>query len=103
MSNDLISRSALIEKIKKWLPSDPCGKEQSVEEVVATDLAVSMLMEIEEAPTAYDVDQVCEEIKHPNNYTIMSREQSNSMETILHSRSIPSGKEEYDKRRADSR
>ena len=63
MSNDLISRSALIEKIKKWLPSDPCGKEQSIEEVVSTDLAVSMLMEIEEAPTAYDVDEVCQEIK----------------------------------------
>lgn len=64
MSNDLISRSALIQSIKKWLSSDPCGKEQSVEEVVATDLSVSMLMEIEEAPTAYDVDAVCEEIKN---------------------------------------
>lgn len=63
MSNDLISRSALMESIKKWLPSDPCGKEQSIEEVVGTDLSVSMLMEIEEAPTAYDVDVVCEEIQ----------------------------------------
>lgn len=62
MSNDLISRSALIESIKKWLPSDPCGKEQSMEEVVATDLSVSMLMEIEEAPTAYDKEKVIEEL-----------------------------------------
>lgn len=63
MSDDLISRKALMESIKKWLPKDPCGKEQSIEEKVATDLSVSMLMEIEEAPTAYDVDAVFEEIE----------------------------------------
>lgn len=64
MSNDLISRSALIKSAKKWLPADPCGKEQSIREEVATDLAASMLMEIEEAPTAYDVDAVCEKIEN---------------------------------------
>lgn len=63
MSDDLISREALIEAIKKWLPKDPCGKEQIIEEIVATDLSVSMLMEIEEAPTAYDVDEVCKELE----------------------------------------
>ena len=68
MSNDLISRSALIESIKKWLPSDPCGKEQSMEEVVATDLSVSMLMEIEEAPTAYDLDAVCKALDKASDY-----------------------------------
>lgn len=76
MSNDLISRSALIESIKKWLPSDPCGKEQSMEEVVATDLSVSMLMEIEDEPTAYDLDAVCEKLKKLKNAEVdMSNEE----------------------------
>lgn len=68
MSNDLISRKALIEAIKKWLPSDHCGKEQSIEEEVATDLSVSMMIEIEEAPTAYDVDAVCEKMDKASDY-----------------------------------
>ena len=63
MSNDLISRRALIDAIKKWLPKYPRGKEQRLEDIIATDLSVSMLMEIEESPTAYDVDAVCEELE----------------------------------------
>lgn len=63
MSDDLISRKALMDAIKKWLPKDPCGQEQSIEEKVATDLSVSMLMEIEEAPAAYDADAVIDKLE----------------------------------------
>ena len=83
MSNDLISRKALIDEIKKWLPKDPCGQEQSIEEKVATDLSVSMLMEIEEAPTAYDVDEVCEEIESPYNYTIINGKHVTTTERVI--------------------
>ena len=50
----LIDADELIERIEKWMPKDPCGREQTVEEIIATDIAVSVCMEIEEAPTAFD-------------------------------------------------
>lgn len=40
------------------MPKDPCGKEQTIEEVVATDIAASVYMEIEETPTAFDKEKV---------------------------------------------
>lgn len=48
----LIDADELIKRIGKWMPKDPCGREQTVEEIVATDIAVSVCMEIEETPTA---------------------------------------------------
>ena len=59
----LIDADELIKRIGKWIPKDPCGKEQTIEEVVATDIAVSVCMEIEETPTAFDKEKVIEELK----------------------------------------
>lgn len=59
----LIDADELIKRIGKWIPKDPCGKEQTVEEIVATDIAVSVCMEIEEAPTKFDKEKVIEELK----------------------------------------
>ena len=59
----LIDADELIKRIGKWMPKDPCGREQTVEERVATDIAVSVCMEIEETPTAFDKAKVIEELK----------------------------------------
>ena len=59
----LIDADELIKRIGKWIPKDPCGKEQTIEEVVATDIAVSVCMEIEETSTAFDKEKVIEELK----------------------------------------
>lgn len=60
----LIDADELIKRIGKWIPKDPCGKEQTIEEVVVTDIAVSVCMEIEETPTAYDKEKVLEELRN---------------------------------------
>ena len=59
----LIDADELIKRIGKWMPKDPCGKEQTIEEVVATDIAASVFMEIEETPTAFDKEKVIEELR----------------------------------------
>lgn len=59
----LIDADELIKRMRKWMPKDPCGREQTVEEVVATDIAASVFMEIEETPTAFDKEKVIEELK----------------------------------------
>lgn len=59
----LIDADELIKRIGKWIPKDPCGKEQTIEEVVATDIAVSVCMEIEETLTAFDKEKAIEELK----------------------------------------
>lgn len=65
----LIDADELIKRIEKWMPKDPCGREQTVKEIVATDIAVSVCMEIEETPTAFDKKKVIEELqKHSHNY-----------------------------------
>lgn len=46
----LIDADRLKEKVLKWLPSDPCGIEEK-EHPIETDIVVSLMMEIEEAPT----------------------------------------------------
>lgn len=46
----LIDADALRESVLKWLPNDPCGVEEN-EYPYETDICVSMLMEIEDAPT----------------------------------------------------
>ena len=51
----LIDADLLMKKCEKWLkPKAPDEDEM----VSLTDIAVSMLMEIEEQPTAFDVEQV---------------------------------------------
>ena len=60
----LIDADELMKSIGKWMPKDPCGKEQTIEEVVATDIAVSVCMEIEETPTAFDKEKVIEGLQN---------------------------------------
>lgn len=45
-----IDADRLKEKVLKWLPSDPCGIAEK-EHPNETDISVSLIMEIEEAPT----------------------------------------------------
>ena len=46
----LIDADELKKCVLKWLPQDPCGKEEK-EFPFETDICVSMLMEIDEQPT----------------------------------------------------
>lgn len=55
----LIAEETLKKSIEKWLNPDP-----SVDRMVdIDDIAVSVMMEIEEQPTAYDVDKVVAELE----------------------------------------
>jgi len=45
----LIDADALSKSVLEWLPSDPCGRPEA-EHPFETDICVSMLMEIEDAP-----------------------------------------------------
>ena len=57
----LIDADLLMRKCKKWLkPKAPDEDEM----VSLTDIAVSTLMEIEEQPTAFDVEKVLNELNH---------------------------------------
>lgn len=57
----LIDADLLMRKCEKWLkPKAPDEDEM----VSLADIAVSMLMEIEEQPTAFDVGKVLNELKH---------------------------------------
>lgn len=64
----LIDADELKEKVKKWLPSDPCGKEEK-EFPFETDICVSMLMEIDEAPTVVEMVR-CRDCKYNNDCDI---------------------------------
>lgn len=65
----LIDADEFIKRMRKWMPKDPCGREQTVEEVVATDIAASVFMEIEETPTAFDKEKVIEKLqRRSHNY-----------------------------------
>lgn len=56
----LIDADLLMRKCEKWLkPKAPDEDEM----VSLADIAVSMLMEIEEQPTAYDVQKVLDELE----------------------------------------
>lgn len=56
----LIDADLLMRKCEKWLkPKAPDEDEM----VSLADIAVSMLMEIEEQPTAFDVEDVIEKLK----------------------------------------
>lgn len=50
--------------VLKWLPQDPCGKEEK-EKPFETDICVSMLMEIDEQPT------IQPELQYKTNYGFM--------------------------------
>lgn len=55
----LIDESTLKKSIEKWLNPDPNADRM----VNIDDIAVSVMMEIEEQPTAYDVDKVVAELE----------------------------------------
>ena len=54
----LIDESALKKSIEKWLNPDPNADRM----VDIEDITVSVMMEIEEQPTAYNVDKVVAEL-----------------------------------------
>ena len=57
----LIDADLLMRKCEKWLKPKALDEDEMVS---LADIAVSMLMEIEEQPTAYDVEKVLNELKH---------------------------------------
>lgn len=73
----LIDADELIGRIGKWIPKDPCGREQTVEERIATDIAVSVCMEIEEAPTAFDKEKVHSELIELRNAEVFKPDSTN--------------------------
>lgn len=60
----LIDADELIKRIGKLAPEDPCGREQTEEEIIATDIVASVYMEIEGTPTAFDKEKVIEELEN---------------------------------------
>lgn len=60
MSDDLISRKALIEEIEKSMNANP-HKESKIS-INHRNEHMHFLRIVQEAPTAYDVDAVCNEI-----------------------------------------
>ena len=54
----MIDEETLKKSIEKWLNPDPNADRM----VDIDDIAVSVMMEIEEQPTAYDVDNVVEQL-----------------------------------------
>lgn len=54
----LIGEETLKKSIEKWLNPDPNADRM----VDIDDIAVSVMMEIEKQPTAYDVDKVVEQL-----------------------------------------
>lgn len=55
----LIDESTLKKSVEKWLNPDPNADRM----VNIDDITVSVMMEIEEQPTAYDVDKVVAELE----------------------------------------
>lgn len=61
----LIDADRLKEKVLKWLPSDPCGIDEK-EHPIETDIVVSLMMEIEEAPTVNEWIPCSERLPEPD-------------------------------------
>lgn len=57
----LIDADLLMRKCEKWLKPKASDEDKMVS---VADIAVSTLMEIEEQPTAFDVEKVLNELKH---------------------------------------
>ena len=56
---DLIDRDTLKNAVLKWMPPDPCGREEK-EFPFETDICVSMMMEIEEQDAVIEAEGVKE-------------------------------------------
>ena len=66
----LIDAYELSKSVLEWLPSDPCGRPEA-ERPFETDICVSMLMEIEDAPTIDAVEVVrCKDCKNRARYAV---------------------------------
>ena len=52
---DLIDRKVLSDAVLKWMPPDPCGREEK-EFPFEEDICASMMMEIEEQPTVIEAE-----------------------------------------------
>lgn len=65
----LIDEETLKKSIEKWLNPDPNADRM----VDIDDIAVSVMMEIEEQPTAYDVDKVVAELEEVQEYHATGR------------------------------
>ena len=60
----LIDADKLKKEVLMWMPSDPCGIAEK-ERPIETDIVVSLMMEIEDAPTIDAVEVVrCKDCKH---------------------------------------
>ena len=59
----LIDADELKKCVLRWLPQDPCGKEEK-EMPFETDICVSMLMEIDEQPTIQPEIIRCKDCKY---------------------------------------
>ena len=55
----MIDRNELEKAVLKWLPPDPCGREEK-EYPFETDICVSMMMEIEEQETIVEAEGDCD-------------------------------------------
>ena len=62
----LIDADELTRKCEKWLKQDVPDDEKMVP---LADIAVSVIMEIEEQPTAYDVNGVIERLEEEREYS----------------------------------
>lgn len=64
-----IDADALKNSVLKWLPPDPCGQEEK-EYPFETDICVSMIQEIENAPTIEPQPKIihCKDCKYSNDY-----------------------------------
>lgn len=69
MSGDLISRSRLLEILNynKAIHEDENGETR---QLIAIDIN-KMIEYVEKMPTAYDVDKVVEQLRYPDNFTIV--------------------------------
>lgn len=57
VTGPLIDKNELEKAVLKWLPPDPCGREEK-EYPFETDICVSMMMEIGEQEVIADADRV---------------------------------------------
>ena len=75
-----IDADALKNKVLEWMPPDPCGIAER-EHPIETDIVVSLIMEVEDAPS---IDIVrCKECKHKSNgYEFMWCDHEHGMDMV---------------------
>lgn len=66
----LIDADILKKEVLMWMPSDPCGIADR-ERPIETDIVVSLMMEIEDAPTIDAIEIVrCKDCKNRARYAV---------------------------------